>query len=146
METCSFNSSFIKWTKTTCVLTDFNYTVITEINFTDRTHVLFQTIVIVCIRGKQNILCWTRRVHFRNFTLQHPVLQKVPYTCTRWFKYDRDWLCVNKSQFVPVIFKPPCSYRRINWEIDAIKSVLNPKRGYNVTNTLGHVGFLPVLN
>ena len=28
---------------------------------------------------------------------------------TRWFKYDRDWLCVNKSQFVPVIFEPPCT-------------------------------------
>ena len=27
---------------------------------------------------------------------------------TRWFKYDRDWLCVNKSRFVPVIFEPPC--------------------------------------
>jgi hypothetical protein len=26
----------------------------------------------------------------------------------RWFKYDRDSLCVNKSQFVPVIFEPPC--------------------------------------
>jgi hypothetical protein len=35
-------------------------------------------------------------------------------TCTsvrgnkRWFKYYRDYLCVNKSQFVPVIFEPPC--------------------------------------
>jgi hypothetical protein len=29
--------------------------------------------------------------------------------CTRWFKYDRDYLCVNKSHFVPVIFEPPCS-------------------------------------
>jgi hypothetical protein len=29
-------------------------------------------------------------------------------TNTRWFKYDRDYLCVNKSQFVPVIFEPPC--------------------------------------
>jgi hypothetical protein len=29
-------------------------------------------------------------------------------TSTRWFKYDRDYLCVNKSQFVPVIYKPPC--------------------------------------
>jgi hypothetical protein len=29
---------------------------------------------------------------------------------TRWFKYDRDYLCVNKSQFVPVIFEPPCKY------------------------------------
>jgi hypothetical protein len=28
----------------------------------------------------------------------------------RWFKYDRDYLCVNKSQFVPVIFDPPCTY------------------------------------
>jgi hypothetical protein len=27
---------------------------------------------------------------------------------TKWFKYDRDWLCVNKSQFVPVILEPPC--------------------------------------
>ena len=26
---------------------------------------------------------------------------------TRWFKYDRDYLCLNKSQFVPVIFEPP---------------------------------------
>jgi hypothetical protein len=30
--------------------------------------------------------------------------------CTRWFKYDRDDLCVNKSQFVPVIFEPPCMF------------------------------------
>jgi hypothetical protein len=28
---------------------------------------------------------------------------------TRWFKYDRDYLCVNKSLFVPVIFEPPCN-------------------------------------
>jgi hypothetical protein len=28
---------------------------------------------------------------------------------TRWFKYDRDDLCVNKSQFVPVIFEQPCT-------------------------------------
>jgi hypothetical protein len=35
---------------------------------------------------------------------------------TRWFKYDRDWLCVNKSQFVPVIFEPPCKKaRNKNW-------------------------------
>jgi hypothetical protein len=27
---------------------------------------------------------------------------------TRWFKYDREYLCVNKSQFVPVILEPPC--------------------------------------
>ena len=29
---------------------------------------------------------------------------------TWWFKYDRDDLCVNKSQFVPVIFEPPCIF------------------------------------
>jgi hypothetical protein len=29
---------------------------------------------------------------------------------TRWFKYDRDYLCVNKSQFGPVIFEPRCIY------------------------------------
>jgi hypothetical protein len=32
----------------------------------------------------------------------------VSFVNTRWFKYDRDDLCVNKSQFVPVIFEPPC--------------------------------------
>jgi hypothetical protein len=32
---------------------------------------------------------------------------------TRWFKYDRDDLCVNKSQFVPVIFELPCIIRAI---------------------------------
>jgi hypothetical protein len=31
---------------------------------------------------------------------------------TRWFKYDRDDLCVNKSQFVPVIFEPPCIFTK----------------------------------
>ena len=33
---------------------------------------------------------------------------------TRWFKYDRDYLCVNKSQFVPVIFEPPCISTYLN--------------------------------
>jgi hypothetical protein len=32
---------------------------------------------------------------------------------TRWFKYDRDDLCVSKSQFTPVIFEPPCMYLMI---------------------------------
>jgi hypothetical protein len=34
---------------------------------------------------------------------------------TRWFKYDRDDLCVNKSQFVPVIFEPPCTLYVRRW-------------------------------
>jgi hypothetical protein len=33
---------------------------------------------------------------------------------TRWFKYDQDCLCVNKSQFVPVIFEPPCNNNSFN--------------------------------
>jgi hypothetical protein len=35
-------------------------------------------------------------------------------TNTRWFKYDRDDLCVKKSQFVPVIFEPPCNNKLVN--------------------------------
>jgi hypothetical protein len=31
---------------------------------------------------------------------------------TRWFKYYWDYLHVNKSQFVPVIFEPPCMKKR----------------------------------
>jgi hypothetical protein len=37
----------------------------------------------------------------------------VPLVNTRWFRYDRDDLYVNKLQFVPVVFEPPCSFRRI---------------------------------
>jgi hypothetical protein len=33
---------------------------------------------------------------------------ELTFDYKRWFKYDRDDLCVNKSQFVPVIFEPPC--------------------------------------
>ena len=29
---------------------------------------------------------------------------------TRWFKYDRDYLCVNKPVTVPVIFEPSCTF------------------------------------
>jgi hypothetical protein len=31
---------------------------------------------------------------------------------TRWFKYDRDYLCVNKAHFVPVIFESPCIFEK----------------------------------
>ena len=27
---------------------------------------------------------------------------------TRWFKYDRDYLCVNLATSVPVIYEPTC--------------------------------------
>jgi hypothetical protein len=36
---------------------------------------------------------------------------------TRSFKYDRDYLCVKKSQFVPVIFEPPCTRSKMRPEL-----------------------------
>ena len=32
-----------------------------------------------------------------------------PLFASAIYKYDRDYLCVNKSEFVPVIFEPPCT-------------------------------------
>jgi hypothetical protein len=46
---------------------------------------------------------WTAELY--TMILKHPRCIQ----CTRWFKYDRDYLFVNKSQFVPVIFEPPCT-------------------------------------
>jgi hypothetical protein len=43
-------------------------------------------------------------------SILHPVIPFIFYAVTRWIKYDRDDLCVNKSQFVPVIFEPPCTF------------------------------------
>jgi hypothetical protein len=51
---------------------------------------------------------------------------RIRYLCSRWFKYDWDWLCVNKSQFVPVIFEPPCTMRVL----------LAPSRVSAQTNTI----------
>ena len=45
----------------------------------------------------------------RQFLTSFLLFPKDDYT--RWFKYDRDYLCVNKSQFVPVIFEPPCIFK-----------------------------------
>jgi hypothetical protein len=53
------------------------------------------------------------RSHLQGSNSTHcaPDMEKQKGTkFTRWFKYDRDWLRVNKSQFVPVIFEPPCIY------------------------------------
>jgi hypothetical protein len=41
---------------------------------------------------------------------------------TRWFKYARDDLCVNKSPFVPVIFEPPC-INTLRWRCKLSHSV-----------------------
>ena len=52
----------------------------------------------------------TRSLYFIIFSASFCITFLSPEmaTYTRWFKYDRDYLCVNKSQFVPVIFEPPC--------------------------------------
>ena len=57
---------------------------------------------------------------------------------TRWFKYDRDYLCVNKSQFVPVIFEPPCT----KTEECSVSYRLND-RGIVVQPAVGIRYFLP---
>ena len=47
------------------------------------------------------------RYNVHDLTMTLRTLHFLPYN-TRWFKYDRDYLCLYKSQFVPVIFEPPC--------------------------------------
>ena len=49
------------------------------------------------------------RIHLSRATSFDDTIQQDGQ-CTRWFKYDQDDLCVNKSQFVPVIFEPPCTH------------------------------------
>jgi hypothetical protein len=82
-----------------------------------------------------------------------PVLQNSIYqqgTCkvmtwttheyTRWFKYDRNYLCVNKSQFVPVIFEPPCNkhtspvlstYTSIFWQLRLVLVLFGKHSDYS---------------
>jgi hypothetical protein len=55
-----------------------------------------------------NIHILLRRINFRKPPQSHGSHEVRRQIYTRWFKYDRDYLCVNKSQFVPVIFEPPC--------------------------------------
>jgi hypothetical protein len=47
----------------------------------------------------------------KNVRYLHYLSYKRRFLYTRWFKYDRDDLCVNKSQFFPVIFELPCIIR-----------------------------------
>ena len=54
-----------------------------------------------------NVLAFST-IFFPFVSVQDAVLPIIYFHDTRWFKYDRDYLCVNKSQFVPVIFEPPC--------------------------------------
>ena len=59
---------------------------------------------------KNSFAKWFQQTHILKTTYQYySTSLHSRLTCTRWFKYDRDDLCVNKSQFVPVIFEPPCT-------------------------------------
>ena len=63
---------------------------------------------------------WTSDLVINNFypywVKGRPYISMVTATAndvrshTMWFKYDRDYLCVNKPVTVPVIFEPPCVY------------------------------------
>ena len=62
------------------------------------------------------VLCWASQCNshsssFKPMNIQWraEVANSFNSRCTRWFKYDRAYLCVNKSQFVPVISEPPCT-------------------------------------
>ena len=43
---------------------------------------------------------------------------------TRWFKYDQDYLCVNKPVTVPVIFEPPCACAKLTPSLPPILKLL----------------------
>ena len=60
------------------------------------------------VSGCRTIFCYPTCHVILQF---YPILTAYLNNITRWFKYDRDYLCVNKSQFVPVIFEPPCRIR-----------------------------------
>jgi hypothetical protein len=51
---------------------------------------------------------WTKPSVGENRRIQNTGIKNTRGN-TRWFKYDRDYLCVNKLQFVPGIFEPPCT-------------------------------------
>ena len=50
-----------------------------------------------------------RRMRFECWITAAALNTQLEYVNTGWFKYDPDYFCVNKSQFVPVIFERPCT-------------------------------------
>jgi hypothetical protein len=67
------------------------------------------------------VMCYKSNFYISVYSLCILILRQSVHLCvfrsvvvshTRWLKYDRDYLCVKKSQFVPVIFEPPCIKRR----------------------------------
>jgi hypothetical protein len=59
--------------------------------------------IFVYLVGREANVCWIQKC----YSVYCHTTDFVFYI-TRWFKYDQDYLYVNKSQFVPVIFEPPC--------------------------------------
>jgi hypothetical protein len=57
----------------------------------------------------QKILLWGEEWQLNMILCIYIMINNLNVSSTRWFKYDWDYLCVNKSQFVPVIFEPPCN-------------------------------------
>jgi len=45
----------------------------------------------------------------RSIVLPSVACMPLPYYCTRWFKYDRDWFGLFAHKSVPVIFEPTCT-------------------------------------
>jgi hypothetical protein len=52
------------------------------------------------------VILWQLKYNQSYCVITFEFLKTIVFT--RWFKYDWDDLCVNKSQFFPVIFEPPC--------------------------------------
>jgi hypothetical protein len=63
---------------------------------------------------------------------------------TRWFKYDRDYLCANNLQFVPVIFEPPCTCNVILWRMRLI--IVASKKQKSIKYYQFACGVLPFLS
>jgi len=60
-------------------------------------------------QGRDSILCFVDRVSLYNLFQMGPIRCTIILS-TRWFKYDRDGLCVNLATSVPVISEPPCIF------------------------------------
>jgi hypothetical protein len=60
-----------------------------------------------CLNGRCYVAIWI--LHF-------PFCFNLRSTYTRWFKYDRHYLCVNKSQFFPGHIWTILYIRRIYWQ------------------------------
>jgi hypothetical protein len=65
--------------------------------------------LVRCFVFQHHYMCLSLSLFLSSYTHGAPSTQMLTQYYTRWFKYDRDYLCVNKSQFVPVIFEPPCT-------------------------------------